>query len=171
MFFLLRMAFWLGLVLVLVFAIRWGILPAGQQGDLSHLVLPAVTLSLYPAAHIARLTRASMAEVLHEPYIDAARARGLSSLRLVGRHALRTASPPIVTVTALQAGVLLSGAVAVEYVFSWPGLGLLAIDAVNFRDTTLVQAIVVVGAITFVAVNLAVDLLYGVIDPRIRDAR
>lgn len=163
--------FWLGLVLVLLFAIRWGILPAGQQGDLSHLVLPAVTLSLYPAAHIARLTRASMAEVLHEPYIDAARARGLSSLRIVGRHALRNASPPILTVTALQAGVLLSGAVAVEYVFSWPGLGLLAIDAVNFRDTTLVQAIVVVGAITFVAVNLAVDLLYGVIDPRIRDAR
>ena len=162
--------FWFGLVLVLVFAVKWGILPAGQEGGLKHLILPATTLSLYPAAHIARLTRSAMAEVLHEPYIAAARARGIRPLLVVGRHALRNASPPILTVTALQAGALLSGAVAVEYVFSWPGLGLLAIDAVNFRDATLVQAIVVVGAVTFVALNLIVDVLYGIIDPRIREA-
>lgn len=161
--------FWLGLILVLVFAVHWQILPAGQDGDISHLVLPAITLSLYPTAHIARLTRSAMAEVLHEPYIVAARARGLHSFRIVWRHALRNASPPILTVTALQAGALLSGAVAVEYVFSWPGLGLLAIDAVSFHDYTLVQAIVIVGAVSFVLITLTVDLLYGVIDPRIRE--
>ena len=161
--------FWLGLLLVLVFALRLDILPAGQTGSWKNLVLPALTLSLYPMAHIARLTRASMAEVLHEPYIQAARARGLRGRRIVYSHALRNAAPPILNITALQAGALLSGAVAVEYVFSWPGLGLLAIDAVNFRDFTLVQAIVAVGAITFVVINLAVDLLHGVIDPRIRE--
>jgi len=161
--------FWLGLVLVLVFAIHWHLLPAGQEGGLSHLVLPAVTLSLYPTAHIARLTRSAMAETLHEPYIVAARARGLHSGKIVWKHALRNASPPILTVTALQAGALLSGAVAVEYVFSWPGIGLLALDAVSFHDYTLVQAIVIVGAVTFVLITLAVDLLYGVIDPRIRE--
>lgn len=161
--------FWLGLILVLVFAIHWNILPAGQEGGFSHLVLPALTLSLYPTAHIARLTRAAMAEVLQEPYITAARARGLHSFRIVWRHALRNASPPILTVAALQAGALLSGAVAVEYVFSWPGIGLLALDAVSFHDYTLVQAIVILGAAGFVLISLTVDLLYGVIDPRIRE--
>jgi peptide/nickel transport system permease protein len=161
--------FWLGLVLVLLFAVHWQLLPAGQEGGLSHLVLPAVTLSLYPLAQIARLTRSAMAEVLHEPYIAAARARGIGSRRVVWRHALRNASPPVLTATALQAGTLLSGAVAVEYVFSWPGLGLLALDAVSFHDYTLVQAIVIVGAVAFVLITLGLDLLYGLIDPRIRD--
>ena len=161
--------FWLGLVLVLLFAVKWQLLPAGQEGDLSHLVLPAVTLSLYPMAHIARLTRSAMAEVLHEPYILAAQARGIGSRRVVWGHALRNASAPVLTATALQAGALLSGAVAVEYVFSWPGLGLLMLDAVNFHDYTLVQAIVIVGAVAFVLITLVLDLLYGVIDPRIRD--
>ncbi len=161
--------FWLGLILVLVFAVHWQILPAGQDGDVSHLILPAITLSLYPTAHISRLTRSAMAEVMHEPYIVAARARGIASRRIVWKHALRNAAPPILTVTALQAGALLSGAVAVEYVFSWPGIGLLALDAVNFHDYTLVQAIVIVGAATFVLITLTVDLLYGVIDPRIRE--
>jgi peptide/nickel transport system permease protein len=161
--------FWLGLILVLVFAVRWHVFPAGQEGGFSHLVLPAITLSLYPTAHIARLTRSAMAETLHEPYIVAARARGIHSASIVWKHALRNASPPILTVTALQAGTLLSGAVAVEYVFSWPGLGLLALDAVSFHDYTLVQAIVIVGAVAFVLITLTVDLLYGVIDPRIRE--
>lgn len=162
--------FWLGLILVLVFAVHWRWLPAGQGGGFSHLVLPAITLSLFPMAQIARLTRASLAEVLHEPYVVAARARGLTRGRIVMRHALRNASPPILTVTALQAGALLSGAVAVEYVFSWPGLGLLSIDAVGFRDFTLVQALVVVGALSFIVVNLATDLVHGLIDPRVRES-
>ena len=161
--------FWLGLILVLLFAVRWQILPAGQDGGVSHVILPALTLSLYPTAHISRLTRSAVAEVMHEPYIVAARARGISSTRIVWKHAMRNAAPPILTVTALQAGALLSGAVAVEYVFSWPGLGLLALDAVNFHDYTLVQAIVIVGAVSFVLITLTVDLLYGVIDPRIRE--
>lgn len=160
--------FWLGLMLILIFAVRLRLLPSGQSGGLDHLVLPAITLSLLPLAHIARLTRASMAEVLAEPYIDAARARGLSARRVVGWHALRNAALPVLTVTALQTGVLLSGAVAVEYVYSWPGLGTLALEAVQFRDFTLAQAVVIVGAVTFVLLNLLVDLLYVVVDPRLR---
>jgi peptide/nickel transport system permease protein len=160
--------FWLGLMLILIFAVQLRLLPSGQSGGLDHLILPAITLSLLPLAHIARLTRASMAEALAEPYIDAARARGLSSRRIVGLHALRNAALPVLTVTALQTGVLLSGAVAVEYVYSWPGLGTLALEAVQFRDYTLAQAVVIVGAVAFVALNLLVDLLYVVVDPRLR---
>jgi len=162
--------FWLGLMLILVFAVNLGLLPAGQDGSLKHVILPAVTLSMYPLAQIARLTRATMAEVLREPYIDAARARGLRSRRIIGVHALRNASMPVVTITALQAGLLLSGAVAVEYVFNYSGFGLLAIQAVEFRDYTLVQAVVAFGVLAFILLNLAVDLLYAVIDPRIRRA-
>ncbi len=162
--------FWLGLMLVLIFAVWLGVLPAGQAGGIEHLVLPALTLSLLPMAHIARMTRATMAEVLREPHIVAARARGLPS-HVVLRHALRNASPPVLTITALQAGALLSGAVAVEYVYSWPGLGLMSINAVLFKDFPLIQTIVVVGAVIFVLINLLVDVLYGVIDPRIGDQR
>jgi peptide/nickel transport system permease protein len=132
------------------------------------VVLPAVTLALFPLAQIARLTRATMAEVLREPYIDAARARGLAARRIIGLHALRNASLPVVTITALQAGLLLSGAVAVEYIYNYSGFGLLAIQAVEFRDFTLVQAVVVFGVLAFVLLNLLVDVLYAVIDPRIR---
>jgi peptide/nickel transport system permease protein len=163
--------FWLGLVLILVFSVRLGVLPAGQAGTPAHLVLPAVTLSALPMAQIARLTRAAMIEVLHEPYIDAARARGLSRARLVFVHALRNAALPVLTITGLQTGILLAGAVTVEYVFGWPGIGTLAVQAVQFRDFTLVQSLVILGAITFVAVNLLIDLLYSVIDPRIRSVR
>lgn len=160
--------FWLGLMLILLFAVNWGLLPAGQDGGIDHLILPSITLALYPLAQIARLTRATMAEVLREPYIDAARARGLSSWRIIAVHALRNASLPVVTITALQAGLLLSGAVAVEYVYDYAGFGLLAIQAVEFRDFTLVQAVVAFGVLAFVVLNLIVDLLYAVIDPRIR---
>ena len=162
--------FWLGLMLILVFAVNLGLLPAGQDGGPDHVVLPAVTLALFPLAQIARLTRATMAEVLREPYIDAARARGLAARRIIGQHALRNASLPVVTITALQAGLLLSGAVAVEYIYNYSGFGLLAIQAVEFRDFMLVQAVVVFGVLAFVLLNLLVDVLYAVIDPRIRRA-
>ncbi|MDX6739452.1 ABC transporter permease [Actinocorallia sp. A-T 12471] len=160
--------FWLGMMLVAVFAVQAGLLPAGQAGGWRNLVLPALTMAMYPMAHIARLTRSAMAEVLREPYIAAVRARGLAGWRVVFVHALRNASPPVLTVVALQTGMLLSGAVAVEYVYSWPGLGSLALQAIQFRDFPLVQAIVVVGAVSFVVINLIADLLYAVVDPRLR---
>lgn len=160
--------FWLGMMLVLLFAVNLGILPAGQSGSLKHLVLPAFTMSLYPMAHVARLTRAAMSEVLREPYIDGARARGLSRGAIVWHHAFKNASLPVLTVVVLQAGALLSGAVAVEYVYSWPGLGQLALQAIQFRDFPLVQSIVVFGAVVFVVLNQLVDIFHAVIDPRLR---
>lgn len=160
--------FWLALMAVLIFSVQLGWLPAGQAGGPRNLVLPAVTLALYPMTYITRLSRASMAEVLNEPFIDSAYARGLTTRRVVWVHALRNALLPVMTVTALQAGTLLSGAVVVEYVYSWPGLGSLALQAVQFRDFTLVQAVVAVGAFAFVIINLAVDLLYPLVDPRLR---
>ena len=161
--------FWLGLMFILLFAVAWGWLPAGQSGTWQHLVLPAVTLSVLPMARIARLTRSSLSEVLEETYITSARARGLKERTVVITHAIRNAALPVVTIMGLQAGTLLSGAVTVEFVFAWPGLGTLATQAVQFRDFTLVQAIVIVGAITFVLINLTVDVIYGIIDPRIRE--
>jgi peptide/nickel transport system permease protein len=161
--------FWLGLMLILLFAVQLGWLPAGQDDGIASLVLPAVTLSTLPMAQIARLTRSSMSEVLNEGFIAAARARGLAGWRIILIHAFRPASLPVVTIIGLQAGMLLSGAVTVEYVFAWPGLGSLATQAVQTRDFPLVQSIVVVGALVFVLINLAVDLLYGLVDPRIRE--
>lgn len=160
--------FWLGMMLVVLFAVKLGWLPAGQAGSWRNLILPAVTMALYPMAHIARLTRASMSETLHEPYIDSAKARGLARARVVWKHAFKNAMMPIITIVALQAGILMSGAVAIEYVYSWPGLGQLALQAVQFRDFPLVQAIVIFGAITFVLLNLIVDVIHTLVDPRVR---
>ncbi|WP_165966565.1 ABC transporter permease [Actinomadura sp. 7K507] len=160
--------FWLGMMLVVLFAVKLGWLPAGQSGTPRHLILPSLTMSLYPMAHIARLTRASMSEALAEPFIDSARARGLSRPRVVWRHAFKNALMPVLTIVVLQTGILLSGAVAIEYVFSWPGLGQLALQAVQFRDFPLVQAIVVFGAVAFVLLNLLVDVIHSVVDPRVR---
>ncbi|WP_158603438.1 ABC transporter permease [Micromonospora radicis] len=160
--------FWFGMMLVVLFAVKLGWLPAGQSGTPKHLVLPALTMSVYPMAHIARLTRASMSEALAEPYIDSARARGIAGWRIVWRHAFKNAMMPILTIVVLQTGILLSGAVAVEYVYSWPGLGQLALQAIQFRDFPLVQAIVVFGALVFVLLNLLVDLVHSIVDPRVR---
>ncbi|WP_433528410.1 ABC transporter permease [Micromonospora sp. CA-263727] len=160
--------FWFGMMLVVLFAVNLGWLPAGQSGTPRHLVLPALTMSVYPMAHIARLTRASMSEALTEPYIDAARARGLAGWRIIWRHAFKNAMMPILTIVVLQTGILLSGAVAVEYVYSWPGLGQLALQAIQFRDFPLVQAIVVFGALVFVLLNLLVDIIHSIVDPRVR---
>ncbi|WP_431912993.1 ABC transporter permease [Micromonospora carbonacea] len=160
--------FWFGMMLVVLFAVKLGWLPAGQSGSPKHLILPALTMSVYPMAHIARLTRASMSEALAEPYIDSARARGLGNRRVVWRHAFANAMMPILTIVVLQTGILLSGAVAVEYVYSWPGLGQLALQAIQFRDFPLVQAIVVFGALVFVLLNLVVDVLHSIVDPRVR---
>jgi peptide/nickel transport system permease protein len=152
--------FWFGMMLVVLFAVRLGWLPAGQSGTPAHLVLPALTMSVYPMAQISRLTRASMSDALAEPYIDSARARGILTRRIVWRHAFKNAM--------MQTGILLSGAVAVEYVYSWPGLGQLALQAIQFRDFPLVQAIVVFGALVFVLLNLLVDVIHSIVDPRVR---
>lgn len=160
--------FWLGMMLVVLFAVNLGWLPAGQSGSLKHLVLPAITMAMYPMAHIARLTRASMSEALAEPYVESARARGISETRVVWRHGFKNAMMPIITIIVLQTGILLSGAVAVEYVYSWPGLGQLALQSIQFRDFPLVQAIVVFGAVVFVVLNLIVDVLHSIVDPRVR---
>ena len=162
--------FWLGLMLILLFSLTLGWFPAGQSGTWGHVVLPAVTLSMLPLARVARLMRSSMTEVLEENYIASARARGIAGWRIIVIHAVRNASLPVITLIGLQAGALLSSAVTVEFVFAWPGLGTLATQAVQFRDFGLVQAIVVAGAVAFVTINLAIDLIYGIIDPRIREA-
>ena len=161
--------FWLGLMLILVFAVQLKWLPAGQAGSVSSLILPALTLSTLPTAQIARLTRSSLTEVLGETFISAARARGISAFRTVFVHAFRNASLPVLTIIGLQTGALLSGAVTVEYVFAWPGLGTLATQAVANRDFALIQSLVVFGASIFVIVNVIVDILYGLLDPRIRE--
>ena len=161
--------FWLGIMFILIFSVKLNWLPAGQKGGFTSYILPSVGLSLLPLAQIARLMRATMSEVLGEPYMDAAKARGLSWSRTILNHALRNASLPVITIISLQMGTLLSGAIAVEYVFGWPGIGTLAINAIQFHDYALIQAIVIVGVLSFVLLNLLVDILYGIIDPRIRD--
>ncbi len=160
--------FWLGLLLMLVFALALGWLPASGFGTWKHLVLPAVTLGLASSALIARMTRSSLLEVLGQDYIRTARAKGLSGKTVLLRHALRSALIPIVTVVGLQLGGLLGGAVLTETVFAWPGLGRLAVSAIYSRDTPLVQGTILFTAIAFVLINLAVDLLYAFLDPRVR---
>ena len=171
-------SFWLGIVLMVVFALRLGWLPASGMyapyggGDLrdllAHLVLPAVTLAAASVTIVARLTRAAMLETLSQDYIRTARAKGMVERRVVLRHGLKNALIPIVTVIGVQAGYLLGGAVLTETVFAWPGVGTLMVQGILARDFPLVQGCVLVVALSFVLVNLAVDLLYAWLDPRIR---
>lgn len=160
--------FWLGLNLILVFSVRLQWLPAFGYETWRHLLLPSFTLGAASAAIVARMTRSSMLEVLGQDYIRTARAKGLAERVVVNRHALRNALIPVVTVLGLQLGTLLSGAVLTETVFAWPGIGRLLVDAVLARDYPIIQGATLLIAATFVALNLAVDLLYGLLDPRIR---
>ena len=160
--------FWFGLVAMLYFSVQLGWLPVAGRGTLAHLVLPAVSLGLGSMAIIARMTRSSMLEVLGLDYVRTARAKGLRQMRVVTKHALRNALIPVVTVGGLQFGQLLSGAVLTETVFAWPGIGRLLVDSIRARDYPVVQGSVLLIAITFIFINIAVDLLYGFIDPRIR---
>jgi ABC-type dipeptide/oligopeptide/nickel transport system permease component len=160
--------FWLGPLLALVFGVERGWLPVSGTGSAAHLVLPAITLGTALAAILARLTRASLLDELHELYVTAARARGASRTRAIVAHALRNSLVPVVTVAALQIGSLLTGAVITETIFAWPGVGRLLVQAIGFRDYPLVQGCVLFIAVTYVAVNLVTDLAYGVLDPRIR---
>jgi ABC-type dipeptide/oligopeptide/nickel transport system permease component len=160
--------FWLGPLLAIVFAVELGWLPVGGRGTLAHLVLPSVTLGAALAAILARMTRASLLEELREPYVLAARAKGVSRSRAVLHHALRNSLIPIVTILGLQFGVVLTGAVITETIFAWPGIGRLLIQSISFRDYPTVQGCVLLIAVTYVGVNLLTDLTYGFLDPRIR---
>lgn len=171
-------AFWLGLMAILIFSLRLGWFPTGGMypvvGDqtfgalLRHLVLPAVTLGAASAAITARITRSSMLEVIRQDYVRTARAKGLNERVVLTRHTLKNALLPILTVVSFQFGFLLGGAVLTETVFNWPGIGLALYNAISFRDYPIVQGGVLVVAVAFVIVNLITDLLYSLIDPRIR---
>ena len=168
--------FWLGILLILLFALILGILPPGGRIDpmqspvmgLKTLILPAVTLGVQMSAVFTRFVRAAMLEVLHEDYVRTARAKGLHERVVVVRHALRSALVPVVTVVGLQFGRLLGGAVVVESVFAWPGVGRLIIQAVEQRDYTVVQAALLWLVLVFLLINLITDVLYAFLDPRIR---
>jgi len=160
--------FWLGPLLAIVFSIQLGWLPVSGRGTWANLVLPAVSLGASLAAILARMTRATLLEELREPYVAAARARGASRARAVLRHALRNSLIPVVTIVALQFGAVLTGTVITETIFAWPGIGRLLIQSIGFRDYPLVQGCILFIAMTYVAVNLIADLLYGFVDPRIR---
>lgn len=160
--------FWLGPLLAMVFSVSLGWLPVSGAGSLANLVLPAITLGTALAAVLARLTRASVIEELQELYVVAARARGLSWTRTVVRHALRNSLVPVVTVIGLQFGAVLTGTIITETIFAWPGLGRLLIQAIGFRDYPLVQGCILFIAVTYVGMNLLVDIAYGWLDPRIR---
>lgn len=160
-------AFWLGLLLIYVFAVdlRW--FPVLGSMTPKGIILPSVTLGVIASAVTARLVRATMLDVLNEDYVRTARAKGITNIRVVMLHALRNALIPIVTIVGLQFGGLLSGAFIIEVVFAWHGVGELAVNALKQRDFPLIQGIVLVVATTYVLVNLAVDLIYGLLDPRI----
>ena len=160
--------FWMGIMLILLVSLELGWLPTSGRGTWRHLILPAVTLATHFAAVLARLTRTSMLEVLGQHYVTTARAKGLSEWTVVMIHALKNASVPVLTLIGLQFGTLLGGAVVTETVFAWPGVGRLAVQSIFVRDYPVVQAGVFVLALSFVAINLFVDLLYGWLDPRIR---
>jgi peptide/nickel transport system permease protein len=160
--------FWLGLVLVLLFAVHWRILPVSGSGDLAHLILPATTLALPTLGRMARLVRAGLLEVLQSDYIRTARAKGLSERQVLLGHAVRNALLPLVTQAGLELGDMVGSAFIIETVFAWPGLGRMTVNAVQQRDFLVVQGCVLVIATGFVLINLVVDLLYAVIDPRVR---
>jgi peptide/nickel transport system permease protein len=160
--------FWIGMQFILLFGVVLGVLPTGGSGTPQHIVLPAVTLAIPFAVVLLRMTRTEVARVLRADFITTARAKGLPPNTVLVRHALRNAMIPLVTIMGLRLGSLLNGAVVVETLFGWPGLGRLMIEAINARDYPLIQVIVPLSAVIFVVINVLVDILYGVIDPRVQ---
>lgn len=160
--------FWSGFLLMMLFSLELGWLPASGRGSWRHLVLPAVTIGLSSAAFIARITRSTMLEALRRDYTRTAKAKGVSGRQVVVRHALKNAMIPIITVVGLQLGGLLGGAVLTETVFAWPGAGRMLVDAIVARDLPLVQGGVLTLSLLFIVVNLVVDLAYAALDPRVR---
>lgn len=160
--------FWLGIVLMWIFAVTLGWLPTSGRGTFSHMILPAVCLGWFQVAAMMRLIRSSMLDVLDSEFVKLTRVKGLSEWKVIWKHCLRNAAIAPLTYFAITAGVLITGSVVIESVFAWPGTGLLAVDAVRARDFQVVQAIVIVFASVFIMTNLVVDILYAYIDPRIR---
>jgi len=160
--------FFLGILFILLLALKADLFPTSGRGGWQHLVLPALTLGAFTMASIARLTRSAVLEVLRADYIRTARAKGLGETIVVAKHTLKNAAIPILTITALQFGTLLGGAVVTETVFAWPGIGRLAVQSIYNRDYPVVQCTVFLAAVMFIVINFAVDLLYGVLDPRAR---
>ena len=160
--------FWLGLLLLIVVALDWRLLPTGGYGTLRQLVLPALSLGAYYMSAVTRLVRVSLIEALQQDYVRTARAKGLPEWRVVLRHALRNALIPVMTVQAMQFASLLGGALVTEIIFAWPGIGRLAVQAIQNRDFPLVQGVVLLAAAVFVLVNLLVDLAYAALNPRVR---
>jgi peptide/nickel transport system permease protein len=161
-------AFWLGIVLMWIFAVMLDWLPSSGRGGLKHLILPAITLGWFQVAVIMRLVRSSMLEVLDSEFVKLARVKGIPEWKVVWKHCLRNAAIAPLTVFAIIAGSLLTGSVVTETVFTWPGVGLLVVDAVRSRDFQVVQAVVILFAGIFILCNLLVDILYAYLDPRIR---
>lgn len=167
--------FWLGVMLVLVFSVNLGLLPATGMGDLnqgigvylSHLVLPSVTLATIPMSRFARITRSSMLEVLSEDYIRTARAKGLKERAVIWKHALKNAFNPILSVLGMQIAGLLGGSLLTETIFSWPGMGRLIVDAIDRRDYGVVQGVIIFIAVIYVVTTLIIDILYKVVNPKI----
>jgi peptide/nickel transport system permease protein len=188
--------FWLAMILVVIFGVNLELLPfpgrldpttgitaltglvlvdslltlnfAGFWDGLLHLIMPALALGTIPMAVIMRMTRSSMLEVMHEDYVRTARAKGVVPWRVVSKHALRNAMLPTITVIGLQVGLLMGGAIITETIFSWPGIGLYAYNSISSRDYASIQGVVLYGALLFVLVNLIVDVLYAILDPRVR---
>ena len=160
--------FWIGIMLIILFAVQLRWLPAAGRGEFGSLVLPAITLGLWPMARMARMLRSSLLEALQEDFVRSARAKGLAERAVLLRHVLRNASIPTVTMAGLTYGSILGGTVITESVFAWPGVGRLALEAVYNRDFPLVQATVLIVAGIFVAINFVLDLIYVWLDPRIR---
>jgi peptide/nickel transport system permease protein len=160
--------FALGPILILLFSIKLGLLPVSGSGSFANLVLPAITMGGALAAILTRMVRTSMLEELNQDYVRTARAKGLSESTVVYRHALRNAMIPVITVLGLQFGALLAGAIVTEKIFSWPGIGRLTIDAISNRDYYVVQGCILAIGLTYVAVNFMTDLVYSVLNPRIR---
>ena len=161
--------FIIGILLIFMFSVNWRLFPTFGRGGLANLVLPTIALTVYPLTILVRLTRSSMLEVLNETYIQTAKAKGLSLRRVIAVHALRNALIPVVTIVGLQIAGIISGSAIVETVFSWPGIGWLAVQSIGSRDYPIIQGIVLLSAFAFSTINLAVDAFYVVLDPRIRE--
>jgi peptide/nickel transport system permease protein len=162
--------FWIGILLILVFAVAWPVLPTGGSGTPTHLILPALTLGLYVSAAMLRVTRAAMIDALGHDYVRTARSKGLSDRATVLGHALPNAATPILGITLLEAATVLRGAVVTETVFAWPGVGKLAVDAVYARDFPVVLAAVLFMGSVFLVLSLVAELLQAQFDPRVRSA-
>ena len=160
--------YWLGILLILVFSVQLKLLPIGGAASLQSLIMPTITLGVFSMALVSRMTRSTMLDSLIQDYVRTARAKGVNARAVVYIHALRNAFIPVLTVIGLQFGTLLGGAVLTETVFAWPGLGRLLVDSINARDFPMVQGIVLTFAAMFIVVNIITDLLYSVVDPRVR---